>query len=146
MILGTLGAGYFGYNYGMVAGILGAIAFGAIGGVPVFGLPGNPVSSLVSFEMFARPALRRMMGHRRLARTSVVAISDAHLRRRADGKIHLMRVVAEHADDGRVHVVPVTAQGSHQLAATALANGIAVVDDGDGIAAGDEVAVILIDR
>ena len=40
-------------------------AFGTIDGVPVFGLPGNPVSSLVSFEMLARPALRQMMGHAR---------------------------------------------------------------------------------
>jgi molybdopterin molybdotransferase len=113
-------------------------------GVPVFGLPGNPVSSLVSFEMFARPALRRMMGHTRLARPSVVAIADADMRRRADGKIHLVRVVADYADDGRVHVVPVHAQASHQLAATALANAIAVVDDGDGVTAGDEVAVLLL--
>ena len=119
-------------------------AFGAINGVPVFGLPGNPVSSLVSFEMFARPALRRMMGHHHLARQSVVAIADADLRRRPDGKIHLVRVVAEFAIDGRLHVVPVGAQASHQLAATALANGIAVIDDGDGIPAGDEVAVLLL--
>ena len=111
----------------------------------MFGLPGNPVSSLVSFELFARPALRRMMGHRHLARPSVVAIADEGLRRRPDDKIHLMRVVATFADDGRVHVVPVGAQGSHQLAATATANAIAVVDDGDGIEAGDEVAVLLLD-
>ena len=54
------------------------------------------------------------------------------------------RVVADFADDGRVHVVPVHAQASHQLAATALANAIAVVDDGDGVPAGDEVAVLLL--
>jgi molybdenum cofactor synthesis domain-containing protein len=119
-------------------------AFGKIDGIPVFGLPGNPVSSLVSFEMFARPALRRMTGHSRLARPSVVAITDADLRRRPDGKIHLVRVVADYADDGRVHVVPVHAQASHQLAATALANAIAVVDDGDGVTAGEEVAVLLL--
>ena len=69
-------------------------AFGTLAGagdraVPVFGLPGNPVSSLVSFEMFARPALRRMMGHRRLARPSVVAVTDADLQRRPDGRTHL---------------------------------------------------------
>lgn len=122
----------------------GAIAVSASTRVPVFGLPGNPVSSLVSFEMFARPALRRMMGHQRLARPSVVAVADADLRRRPDGKIHLVRVVAEFALDGRLHVTPVTAQGSHQLAATALANAIAVVDDGDGVPAGDEVAVLLL--
>ena len=51
----------------------------------MFGLPGNPVSSLVSFELFARPALRQMAGHRRLARPSVVAIADADLARRPDG-------------------------------------------------------------
>src|SRR5690606_32005556 len=100
-------------------------------------------SSLVSFEMFARPALRRMMGHTRLARQSVVAVADSDLRRRPDGKIHLVRVVAEFADDGRVHVVPVSAQGSHQLAATALANAIAVVPDGDGVGASEDVAVLL---
>ena len=43
-------------------------AFGTLDGVPVFGLPGNPVSSLVSFELLARPALRRMMGHGHVAR------------------------------------------------------------------------------
>jgi molybdenum cofactor synthesis domain-containing protein len=124
-------------------------AFGTIAersgrAVPVFGLPGNPVSSLVSFELFARPALRRMMGHQRLARQSVVAIADADLLRRPDGKIHLVRVVADYGDDGRVHVTPVAAQASHQLAATALANAIAVVDDGDGLESGDEVAVLLL--
>jgi molybdenum cofactor synthesis domain-containing protein len=113
--------------------------------VPVFGLPGNPVSSLVSFEMFARPALRRMAGHHRLARPSVVSVADTDLSRRPDGKTHLVRVVAAFADDGRLHVTPVTAQGSHQLAATASANAIAVLDDGEGIAAGDEVAVLLLD-
>ena len=59
-------------------------AFGTLEGVPVFGLPGNPVSSLVSFELLARPALRRMMGHAHVARRSLVAITDADLRRRPD--------------------------------------------------------------
>ncbi|MEX2627175.1 MAG: gephyrin-like molybdotransferase Glp [Ilumatobacteraceae bacterium] len=119
-------------------------AFGEIDGTPVFGLPGNPVSSLVSFEMLAVPALRRMMGHRRLARPSVVAIADDGLDRRADGKVHLVRVRLEWADDGRAHVVPVVAQGSHQLAATALADAIAIVPDGDGVPAGAEVAVVML--
>lgn len=119
-------------------------AFGLLGGTPVFGLPGNPVSSLVSFEMFARPALRQMGGHQRLSRPSVVAVVDEDLRRGPDGKTHLMRVRADFADDGRCHVVPVRAQGSHQLAATATANGIAVVPDGDGLPAGTEVAVLLL--
>jgi molybdenum cofactor synthesis domain-containing protein len=119
-------------------------AFGLLEGTPVFGLPGNPVSSLVSFEMFARPALRRMMGHTRLSRPSVVAVADDGLTRRPDGKTHLMRVVASFGDDGRCHVRPVRAQGSHQLAATAEADAIAVVPDGDGIPAGADVAVLLL--
>lgn len=125
-------------------------AFGLLGAtdgrtVPVFGLPGNPVSSLVSFELFARPALRQMAGQRRLARPSAVAIADADLRRRPDGKLHVMRVVHRFdGDDGRVHVVPVAAQGSHQLAATAAATALALVPDGDGLPAGAEVAVLLL--
>ncbi|CAN5375620.1 molybdopterin molybdotransferase MoeA [soil metagenome] len=119
-------------------------AFGLLDDTPIFGLPGNPVSSLVSFEMLALPALRRMMGHRRLARPSVVAIADQGLSRRADGKVHLVRVTLVWGDDGRAHVRPVGAQGSHQLAATALADAIAVLPDGDGVPSGAEVAVVML--
>jgi molybdenum cofactor synthesis domain-containing protein len=119
-------------------------AFGKLGGVPIFGLPGNPVSSLISFELFARPALRRMMGHRRLARPTLVGLTDADLRRHPDGKTHLLRVNGSFADDGRYHVVPVAAQGSHQLAATALADALVVLPDGDGVPSGSEVAVMLL--
>jgi molybdenum cofactor synthesis domain-containing protein len=119
-------------------------AFGRLAGVPVFGLPGNPVSSLVSFELLARPALRRMMGHTHVARTSLVAVTDADLRRQPDGKVHFLRVNGEFADDGRYHVRPVGAQGSHQLAATALADALLVLPDGDGLPAGADVAVLLL--
>jgi molybdopterin molybdotransferase len=119
-------------------------AFGRLDGVPIFGLPGNPVSSMVSFELLARPALRRMMGHDRLTRRSIVALCDAALTRRSDGKVHFMRVNGEFTGDGRYHVRPVGVQGSHQLAATATADAMAVVPDGDGIPAGSEVAVLLL--
>jgi molybdenum cofactor synthesis domain-containing protein len=119
-------------------------AFGVLDGTPIFGLPGNPVSSLVSFELLARPALRRMMGHRRLARPSLVAVADDGLRRSADGKVHFARVTGAFADDGRYHVRPVAAQGSHQLAATAVADALAVVPDGDGIPPGGDVAVLML--
>ena len=119
-------------------------AFGRLEGTPVFGLPGNPVSSLVSFELLARPALRRMMGHARVARPSVVAVADEGLARRPDGKVHFVRVNAEFGDDGRCHVRTVGAQGSHQLAATALADAMAVLPDGDGVPPGGEVAVLML--
>ena len=126
-------------------------AFGTLDGgagrrVPVFGLPGNPVSSVVSFEMFARPALRRMMGHERdLLRPMVRALLDAPVRRKTDGKLHLVRVHGTFGSDGRLHVRDTGPQGSHQLAATAVANGLALVPDGSGLAAGDDVEVLLLD-
>lgn len=112
--------------------------------VPIFGLPGNPVSSLVSFELMARPALRKMMGHAPAQRPALLAVADAHFLRKADGKIHFQRVVAASNVDGRIHVAPVSQQGSHQLAASALANAVAVLPDGEGVAAGGEVRVLLL--
>ena len=86
-----------------------------LSGKPIFGLPGNPVSSIISFEMLARPALRRMMGHRRLAWPITSAIGDDGVNRRPDGKVHLVRVAATFENDGRCHAASVGAQGSHQL-------------------------------
>jgi molybdenum cofactor synthesis domain-containing protein len=119
-------------------------AFGLLDGIPVFGLPGNPVSSLVSFEMLARPALRQMMGHRQLSRPCLVGVADEGIRRSTDGKVHLVRVTGSFAADGRYHVHPARAQGSHQLAATATADALAIVPDGEGIAPGGDVAIVLL--
>ena len=124
-------------------------AFGLLAGasgrqVPVFGLPGNPVSSLVSFELLARPALRQMMAHPHIDRPLVAAVAVDGLPRRPDGKTHYVRVSARFASDGRVHVQSVGAQGSHQLAATSLANAIAVVPDGAGVPVGGTVDTMLL--
>ena len=123
-------------------------AFGllASGGrrVPVFGLPGNPVSSMVSFELFARPALRKMMGHTVLERPTIAAVADDGLPRRIDGKTHYMRVSGAFGLDGRYHISSVGAQGSHQLAATSLADAMAIVPDGDGVAPGGSVTTMLL--
>ena len=120
-------------------------AFGLVGGKPVFGLPGNPVSSMVSFELFARPALRRMGGHRDLDRPLVDAVAAEPLRRRPDGKLHLVRVVAGLGEDGRWRVRPVAGQASHQLWAAAGANALAFVPDGPGVEAGGTVRLLLTD-
>ncbi len=121
-------------------------AFGLVGErrTPVFGLPGNPVSSLVSFELFARPALRQMMGHVDIDRPRVTAITDADLRRGPDGKTHYLRVTGKFGADGRYHVVPVGAQGSHQLAATASADALVVLPDGEGVPTGADVPALLL--
>ena len=119
----------------------GTLRNGAGADVPVFGLPGNPVSSLMSFELIARPALRLMMGHRRPHRPHVAAIVDEDVERRPDGKVHFDRVHAHWGSDGRVHVRRTGPQGSHQLAASARANAIMAVPDGDGVRAGSTVTV-----
>jgi molybdenum cofactor synthesis domain-containing protein len=114
--------------------------------VPVFGLPGNPVSSMVSFELLARPALRKMAGHPDTTwqRSTITAIADSPMNRSPDGKVHYQRVIGQFAADGRLHVSSVRAQGSHQLAASSLANGLAVLPDGEGVSVGQDVAVILL--
>ncbi|MBA3267924.1 MAG: molybdopterin molybdotransferase MoeA [Acidimicrobiia bacterium] len=120
------------------------LAFGLVGGTPVFGLPGNPVSSMVSFELFARPALRSMMGHSVIDRPRVTAVTDEALRRRPDGKLHLVRVVAAAGDDGRWHVRSSGGQGSHMLSAMARANALVELPDGEGVDAGASVEVMLL--
>ena len=113
--------------------------------VPIFGLPGNPVSSMISYELLARPALRKMMGHTcDLLRPTVRAVLDAPIKRKQDGKVHYVRVFGGFESDGRLHVRDTGPQGSHQLAATALANGLAYVPDSMGIEAGAEVDVYVI--
>jgi len=120
-------------------------AFGLLDGVPVFGLPGNPVSSLVSFELLARPALRRAAGHVDIHRRRVRAVSDEDLRRRPDGKTHFVRVTLSQDDRLGFRVRSAGGQGSHQMTALAAADGLAVLPDGAGVAAGDDVEVILLD-
>ena len=120
-------------------------AFGIVDGTPVFGFPGNPVSSMVSFELFGRPALRQAMGHTELDRPAAVAVADEELARRPDGKTHFARVVAAHGADGRVHIRSAGGQGSHQLGAMAAANALAVLPDGGGVPAGGAVTVLLLD-
>jgi molybdenum cofactor synthesis domain-containing protein len=119
-------------------------AFGLLRGVPLFGLPGNPVSSHVSFELFARPALRKMSGHVDLYRREVDAIALSAMPRRADDKLHLDRVVVRY-EGGRYLAERSGAQASNALAAMALANGLALLPDGDGPKAGDTIRVMLLD-
>lgn len=115
--------------------------------VPVFGLPGNPVSSAVSYELLARPGLRRIAGHgdHDLVRPTVVATAVGDLRRRPDGKVHFARVVASPAAGGGWTVTSAGSQGSHQLSVLAASNALAVLADGDGVASGDTVDILVLD-
>lgn len=120
--------------------------FGMVGPLPVFALPGNPVSAAVSFQLFAAPALRRMAGHRAddLQLPIVRAVADEAFTRRPDGKTHYIRVATCWDDSGRLHVRSAGGQGSHVLSALAAADALAVIPDGDGVVAGDPVDALLL--
>ncbi|HLN41265.1 MAG TPA: gephyrin-like molybdotransferase Glp [Acidimicrobiales bacterium] len=112
---------------------------------PVFGLPGNPVSAIVSFELFVRPALRILSGYRSLDRPIVAAVAEADVRRRPDGKLHLLRARVTLDRLGTWRVTTAQRQESHQLHAMAKANALALIPDGTGVPAGDSIKVMLID-
>ncbi len=107
------------------------LAFGLIDGTPVFGLPGNPVSSMVSYELFARPGLRKMMGHGEVHRPRYLGSAGQAWVRHADGKTHFVRVKVE-VDNGIFRIRSAGGQGSHQLTAMAGADALAVLVDGNG--------------
>jgi molybdenum cofactor synthesis domain-containing protein len=121
------------------------MAFGMLSGVPVFGLPGNPVSSHVSYELFARPALLQMMGHSKLFRPVTPAVAGHDMRRRSDGKLHLNRVTLRPDGSGRLVAADAGGQASNVLSAMAMSDGLALLPDGTGVAAGETVDVLRLD-
>jgi molybdenum cofactor synthesis domain-containing protein len=123
------------------------LAFGVLAdsATPVFGLPGNPVSAMVSFELFVRPALRRLGGHRVLHRPIVSAIADVDLRRESDGKLHLLRAHVDLVDRFSWRVCTTGGQESHQLHSMSEANSLILLPDGTGVQAGEPINVLLID-
>jgi molybdopterin molybdotransferase len=116
-------------------------AFGRIGSALFFGLPGNPVSVLVSFEQFARPALLKMQGAGALLRPRLVARAGETLDT-DPAKTVFVRVLVEGLGAGVPTVVKSGGQASNVLSAAASADGFAVVPRGTGkVEAGGEVAV-----
>jgi molybdopterin molybdotransferase len=122
-------------------------AFGVLGDsdTPVFGLPGNPVSAMVSFELFVRPALRLMGGHRDLHRPVICASTEGDLNRSPDGKLHLLRGVVSLAQGGGFRVRTNDGQESHQLKSMAEANALILLPDGTGARCGESVDVLLLE-
>jgi len=121
----------------------GPIAFGVKEGIPVFSLPGNPVSTLVTFEEFVRPALLRMMGHRRVIKPYVPATLRSEVRKKP-GKVHFLRVRIE-VENGIHWATSAGDQNTGILKTLLRANGIAVIPkEKTVIAAGEEVSVHLL--
>jgi len=112
--------------------------------VPLLGLPGNPVSTMVAFEMFARPAIQIMLGKRRLARPMVDGVLTAPIYN-TDGRRVYARVEVTRKD-GIYFANPVGPQGSNILTSMSRANGLAICpDDLPSKAAGEQVQIIMLD-
>ena len=118
------------------------ITFGTLGHRPVFGLPGNPVSAMVTFELFVRPALLAAQGRRRLNRPRVHAIAAERIANRGSRRAYL-RVSLEERD-GRWRARLTGDQGSGILRSMVAADGLAVLQGDTMVDVGSELEVILI--
>jgi len=120
------------------------LAFGHLRGVPLLGLPGNPVSAMVAFELFARPAILKMLGKTRLDKPTVEAVLLDEVRRKDDRR-HYLRVTVERGEEG--YVARLTGdQGSGILLSMVRAQGLAVIpEDVDHLPAGSRVSVTMLD-
>ena len=112
--------------------------------VPLMGLPGNPVSAMVAFEMFARPAIRTMLGRRQLARPTVEGVLTGPIYN-TDGRRVYARVEVEKRD-GAYYANPTGPQGSNILTSMSRANALAICpEDLPAKQAGETVQIIMLD-
>jgi molybdopterin molybdotransferase len=129
------------FVFGMIEGRSKA---GEVKNIPFFGLAGNPVSAMVNFELFARPAILKMMGKKNLTKPTVQAVvADAI--ENTDGRRVFTRVMVEKRS-GQYFARLTGPQGSGILTSMARANGLAIVhEDKPGVKPGDVVEVMMLD-
>jgi molybdopterin molybdotransferase len=119
------------------------VAFGYLGQLPLLGLPGNPVSTAITFELFGRPLVRRMLGHTRLRRPQVAAtITDSMSERTA--RRHYVRAHVEWQGD---HFLARTTgnQGSHITTSLLTANALLIIPENTTLRPGDMVQALMLD-
>ncbi|MFB4319683.1 gephyrin-like molybdotransferase Glp [Actinomadura sp. 21ATH] len=115
--------------------------FGLLEGVPIFTLPGNPVSAYVSFQVFVRPALRAMQGLPPEPLPTVTAVLAEDVRSPA-GLRHFLRARLSY-ERGHYGVAPAESQGSHQLQSLSSADSLIVLpEDAEDVPAGSQVEVM----
>ena len=125
------------------------LAFGTLRGdagrpLPLLGLPGNPVSAMVAFEIFARPAILAMLGHRRLDRPMVEGILTGPIYNHDGRRVYARVEVARR--DGTYLATPTGPQGSNILTSMSRANGLAICPaDVPAKEAGEGVQIIMLD-
>jgi len=120
------------------------LAFGHIHGVPLLGLPGNPVSAMIAFEIFARPAILKMLGKTQLEKPTVEAVLLDEIKRKDDRR-HYLRVSLEKRD-GAYQARLTGDQGSGILLSMVRAQGLAIIpEDVNHLPAGARVRVMMLD-
>ena len=102
------------------------LGFGLLGSTPWIGLPGNPVSAMVTFELFVRPVIRRMLGHARLFRRPIPVVLEERVTIGAR-LTHFLRAIVTTRDDGTVTARLTGPQGSGILTSMSRANALLVV-------------------
>ncbi len=113
--------------------------------VPHLGLPGNPVSSMVSFELFGRPAIFRMLGRSDWERPVIRAVTE-HRVVNEDGRRFYARCIVSMGEDGRYRASLTGPQGSGILTSMSAANALTVIpEDVAGAEPGDEIDVMMLD-
>ena len=121
------------------------LVFGRRGGTLVFGLPGNPVSAQVTFDLFVRPALLKMQGARVVSRPRVRVELLAGVKNRSGRKSHVPARVR--FEGGRLVARPLRSMGSGDLAAHARANALVVIEaDRPQAVAGETAEAVLLGR
>jgi len=120
------------------------LAFGTIGGVPHLGLPGNPVSSMITFELFARPAILKMMGKKDLSKPTIYAKLEGHIKNTDGRRIFARAMVSKEGD--RYIARTTGPQGSGILTSMSRANGLVIVpEDTEMVEQGEIVKVLMLD-
>ncbi len=121
------------------------LAFGRLEGKPLFGLPGNPVSSMVSFEQFIRPSILKMRGYQNIYRKTIQAEMTEGFAKKKGLKYFLRARVEQR--DGKYYASMTGEQGSGILKSMVLANGLIVLaEDVTAVNPGDNVTVQLLDQ
>jgi molybdopterin molybdotransferase len=105
------------------------LAFGTVDGLPILGLPGNPVSALITFELFARPLLRRMLGLTGSGRLTLPAVAAERMTKDPHRRAYL-RVIVTRGTNG-LEARSAGGQASSQLRPLAAANGLLIVPEGE---------------
>jgi molybdopterin molybdotransferase len=119
------------------------LGFGVLSGMPWIGLPGNPVSTLVTFELFVRPAIRRMLGHTRLHRMQVQVRVEERVTIGAR-LTHFLRAVVTTHEDGSLSARLTGPQGSGILTSMSTANALLVVPEDRPEINADETATAIL--